>query len=354
MSDFSSRLVELRTRSQNAEQMEAKEEATKTAVILPFLNALGFDIFNLEEVAPEFSADIGTKKGEKVDFAVKIDGKLAMLIEAKPIGSQLGKNQTSQLYRYFNATEARLGILTNGKEVWFFSDTEKPNTMDKKPFFIFDLQNFDKKQVEELALFQKSTFNVESILEAASNLKLSKAAKTYLKNQLENPEDDFARFIGRIIYEGTVTKNALEQLKPAIQSALDELIKDRLEERLGVAFGGSQQDHRVEQPETTAKEDNGIETTEEEIQAFYIIRAISAQIVNVNNIILRDSKSYAAVLYENNNRKPICRFHFNSEKIKYLSIFDENKVETKVKINSLDEIYSYKKQIQQVVSFYQT
>ena len=348
--DFKAKVDELRARSKNAESMEAKEEATKTAVILPFLSALGFDVFSLDEVAPEFTADIGTKKGEKVDFAFKIKGQLAMLIEAKPIGTKLGKSQTSQLYRYFNATEARLGILTNGKEVWFFSDTEKPNAMDPKPFFIFDLQNHDKNQVEELALFRKDTFDIDVILEAASNLKLSKAAKTYLRTQLDNPDDDFARFVGRTIYEGAVTKNALEQLRPAIQAALDGLVRDRLEEKLGVTFGTNQAQEKEDEQE--AEIDSGIVTTEEEKQAFYIVQAICAKKTNVDNVVLRDSKSYAAVLFADNNRKPICRLHFNSKKTWYLGVFDDEKSETKIAISSVNEIYNYATEIQATLESY--
>ena len=36
------------------------KESTKTALVMPFINALGYDVFNPFEVAPEFTADVGT------------------------------------------------------------------------------------------------------------------------------------------------------------------------------------------------------------------------------------------------------------------------------------------------------
>jgi hypothetical protein len=124
--------------------MAMTEEATKTSVILPFIRALGFDVFSLDEVVPEFTADVGTKKGEKVDFAIKINGNIVILIEAKPISMSLGTNQHSQLYRYFAVTDARIGLLTNGKEFQFYSDTEQKNLERGKNYDVnFDIANHE-------------------------------------------------------------------------------------------------------------------------------------------------------------------------------------------------------------------
>lgn len=128
--DFAQRVSELSLRSKHASQHALTEEATKTAVVMPFIQALGFDVFNLEEVVPEFVADVGIKKGEKIDFAIKIAGKTAVLIEVKPISMPLGSAQYSQLYRYFATEHARLAILINGREIWFFSDIDEKNKMD--------------------------------------------------------------------------------------------------------------------------------------------------------------------------------------------------------------------------------
>ena len=117
------------------------EESTKTALILPFIEALGYDFKNPAEVVPEFTADIGHKKGEKVDYAIMIDNKPVILIECKDCNAHLHDLHASQLCRYFTSTPARLGILTNGIVYRFFTDMDKDNVMDKKPFLEIDMLN---------------------------------------------------------------------------------------------------------------------------------------------------------------------------------------------------------------------
>lgn len=340
----------LAARSKVAERQALTEEATKTSVVLPFLQALGFDVFNLDEVIPEFVSDIGTKKGEKVDYAVKIDGKIAMLVEAKPISTRLGDTQFNQLFRYFTVTEARLAVLTNGKEVWFFSDTESPNKMDGKPFFTFDLQRPDKQKTFQLAKFQKENFQIESILETASALKYSRDAAEFLKRQLLNPDDDFVKLVGRAIHEGSVTKSVMEQLRPAIQSALDEIIRDRIQDKLSITLRGDPVP--ALKVETAREEDEESVTTEEEVEAFMIVRAIAARIVPVSRVVMRDAKSYCAIIMDDSNRNPICRLHFNSSKVKYIGLFDDQKVETRNRIETPADIYKFSEALEAAVRRY--
>lgn len=354
MNDFFDRIEGLSARSKAAERQALTEEATKTSFVLPFIQALGFDVFNLDEVVPEFVADVGTKKGEKVDFAIKIDGKIAMLVEAKPINSKLGDTQFSQLFRYFHVTESRLAILTNGREAWFFSDTEEPNKMDKDPFFKFDFQKYEKSQLIELSRFQKSNFAIESIIEAASNLKYSRGAADYLKIQLESPDEEFVRFIGRKIYDGVITKTVMEQLKPAIQSALDDIIRGRIQDKLSITFRDESHDN-VARPEPLVdhqENSDGIVTTDEEREGFLIIRAIAARICPVDRVVMRDSKSYCAILMDDNNRRPVARLYFNSATTKYIGIFDGDKNETKFRVERPSDIYTHSELIEHVVRSY--
>lgn len=355
MSDFYERVSQISSRSKVAERQALTEEATKTSVILPFLQTLGFDVFNLDEVIPEFVADVGTKKGEKVDFAVKIDGKIAMLIEAKPASVKLGDTQFNQLFRYFSVTEARLAILTNGREAWFFSDTDEPNKMDKRPFFKFDFQNFDKDQVEELARFQKPNFAIDAIVEAASNLKYTRAAANYLRDQLNDPDEEFIRLIGRKIHEGSITKGVLEQLRPSVQAALDEVIRDRIQDKLGITFSGEKKaspepDNAPSVP--PAATDDDITTTEDEIAGHLIVRAIGARYVPVDRIAIRDAKSYCAILMDNNNRKPICRLYFNSATTRHVGVFDAEKNEEKHKVEGPEDLYQFADQLEATIKAY--
>lgn len=351
--DFHQRVADLSNRSKHASSHALTEEATKTSVILPLIQSLGFDVFNLQEVIPEFIADVGIKKGEKIDFAVKIDGKVVILIEVKPISQSLGSAQYSQLYRYFAVVDARLAILTNGREIWFFSDIDEKNKMDKRPFFVFDLQKYDENQVKELARFQKSEFEIESILEAASSLKYVKAAANLLVEQMAKPDDDFVRYVGKHIYEGSLTKGVVEQLRPVIQAALDEVVRNRIQERLNVTFSGDggQGDTSSKRTPDEASKECDVVTTDDEMQAFMIVRAIAAKILPVERITIRDAKTYCSVFVDDNNRKPVCRFYFNG-KTPSIGVFDAAKQEVKHTISTLADIYGYEEQIRSAIAAY--
>lgn len=352
MTSFEERIEHLAKRSKDAERQAHTEEATKTAVILPFLQALGFDVFNLSEVVPEFVADVGTKKGEKVDFSVKIDGQIVMLVEAKPIGTKLSNVQFNQLFRYFTVTDAKLAVLTNGREAWFFSDTEEPNKMDKKPFFKFDFQKHDSSQIQELSRFQKEKFDIHSIIEAASNLKYARDAANYLKKQITDPDEEFVRHVGRQIHDGTLTKSVVEQIKPALQAAFDTIMRERIQEKLSITLQDPQASATSQQEKSEGESDGEIITTDEEHEGFKIVRAIAARLTRVDRITMRDAKSYCAVLMDDNNRKPICRLYFNSPTTKNIGIFDQTKSETKHRISSTSDIYAHVQEIENVIKSY--
>lgn len=311
---------------------------------------LGFDVFDLNEVIPEFIADVGIKKGEKIDFAVKIDGKITILVEVKPITLPLGQAQYSQLFRYFaTMKDVRLAILTNGREVWFFSDVDAANRLDNAPFFTFDLQSFDTSAVVELARFQKDGFSIDAIVEAASKLKFVDATANYIRQQMTSPSDDFARLVGRNIYEGSITKSVLEEMKAAVSAGMEQVIRDHIQDRLNIAFKKeTSADAQVQTPKVDAVADP-VETTEEELQAFMIVRAICASKIPVARITLRDAKSYCCVYVDDNNRKPVCRFYFNGKKTRSIGIFNREKVETKHAVESLDDIFKFAGQLEAAV-----
>jgi hypothetical protein len=328
--------------------------------VLPFIQTLGFDPFNLEEVIPEFITDVGIKKGEKIDFALKIDNKIAILMEVKPITMSLGSAQYSQLYRYFAVSEARLAILTNGREFWFFSDIEEPNKLDGKPFFVFDVQSYDEIQVNEMARFQKSIFAIEAILEAASNLSKVKSAAAYLKKQLASPDDDFIRLVGRQIESRNLTKPVIEELRLTIQSALDTVIRDRIQDKLGVTFAQEAPVKVTQLPESIVEAPkepdisgaDEVTTTPEEQMAFMIVRAIGSKSIPVERITIRDAKSYCAVFVDDNNRRPICRFYFNAKSVKSIGLFDASKVEVRHQVSGPTDLYKYAAEIEQVITSY--
>jgi len=146
------------------------EDQAKLALVFPFLREMGYDTTDPLEVVPEFTADHATKKGEKVDVAILVEGQPAILIECKAPGSDLTAHN-GQLYRYFSVTAAKFAILTNGQDYWFYSDVDEPNKMDSKPFMAINLFDATDAELKELERFEKSCFDPSEVAESAEQLK---------------------------------------------------------------------------------------------------------------------------------------------------------------------------------------
>lgn len=315
------------------------EEAAKTTLVLPFLRALGYDIFNPDEVIPEFVCDVGTKKGEKVDYAICVAGEIQMLVECKPANGDLSIKHASQLYRYFAATDARIALLTNGVLYRFFTDAEKTNMMDDRPFFTFDLDNYKKSDLRTLAAFQRADFNLERIVSHAGALKLQSEVTAELRKEFAEPSEDLIRLIAGRLHDGRLTEAVRERFRSAISNSISSLIRDGINERLesAISHGGE----IVEVPPLPADE-GGVETTQVETDGFNIIRAICASKVSPSRIVMRDAKSYCAVLLDDNNRRTIARMHFNSATARYLGVFN-GKDETRIPVSEPVDIYQHQK-----------
>lgn len=323
------------------------EEATKNAFVMPFIhNVLGYDVFDPTEVIPEFVCDVGTKKGEKIDYAILKDNEVQILIECKKIGEPLSLNHASQLFRYFHVTNARISILTNGQIYKFFTDLDAPNKMDEKPFLEIDLLDIDDNLVPELKKLTKVSFDLESIINAAGELKYVSQIKKILHTQLNEPEDDFVKFFASRVYEGMLTQKVRESFSNLTQKAASQYINDQVNERLKSAITGVPSvkvtsDVESKEPEQEAPQDEkDIVTTQDEIEGYHIVRAITRTVIDAQRITHRDTKSYFGVLIDDNNRKPLCRLHFNRSQ-KYLGLFDIEKNETRHPIETLDDIYSW-------------
>ncbi len=331
------------------------EEATKTAFILPFINALGYDIFDPIEVVPEFTADAGIKKGEKVDYALMRDGKPIILVECKKIGEPLESEHESQLYRYYSVTESRIAILTDGALYKFYSDLDESNKLDKKPFFEFNILNFEDSAINELKKFSKTQFNLQEVLTTASELKYTKEIKSILNEQFNAPSEEFVRFFVGKIYDGKLTKNVLDQLTPVVKKALTQFVSERINDRLKSALETTQKESAPVNQEPTPTETtdtlNKVETSEDEIEGYYIVKSILRNYVDPRRIIHRDTQSYFGILLDDNNRKPICRLRFNYSQ-KYVGIFDKAKSEDKIPIENLNDIYKLSDKLVESVKLY--
>lgn len=362
--DFTERLQSLAKKIAQQSSMIATEEATKNAFVMPFLhNVLGYDVFDPTEVIPEFTADTGIKKGEKVDYAILKNGQVQILVECKKYNEKISTKHSGQLFRYFSVTNARIGILTNGAIYEFYTDLDAPNKMDEKPFLTLDLEDIDEHIVPEVLKLTKSSFDVDSVVDAAGELKYLSQIKKLLGEQFNAPEEDFVKFFASRIYDGVLTARVKHTFTDITTKALRQFLNDSINARLKSAMGPgvtSSLSLKIDsQPETASldvvvdtDEKSKVDTTVEEIEAFNVIKAILRQKFDVARVIARDTQSYFGVLLDDNNRKPLCRLHFNAKQ-KYIGIFDENKKETRHPITSIDDIFGFTELLLSSTSVYE-
>ncbi|MCZ4317397.1 type I restriction endonuclease [Aequorivita viscosa] len=325
------------------------EESTKHAFVLPFINILGYDTFNPTEVVPEFTADLGLKKGEKVDYAIFQNGNPILIVECKNWKENLNVHN-SQLFRYFHVTKTRFSLLTNGIEYRFYTDLEEPNKMDEKPFLEFDITTVKENVINEITKFHKSNFDVESIVDNASSLKYTREIKKLISEELTAPSHDFVRLFANKAYSGRLTERVMEEFTELVQKAFNQTISEKVNDRLNAAINKEaekQQEDNIEAQEPESK----VITTEEEMEGFRIVVAILRRKLPINRIIHRDTQSYFGILLDDNNRKPLCRLHLNGGN-KYLGVFDEMKNETREPIQTIDDIYKFEEELLRTVDYY--
>jgi hypothetical protein len=342
------------------------EEATKNAFVMPFISTvLGYDVFNPAEVIPEFTADVGTKRGEKIDYAIVHDGQVQVLVEAKKINDPLRIEHASQLFRYFAVTNARIAVLTNGQVYEFYTDLDAPNRMDAKPFLVLDFADIDETLLPELAKLTKESFDLDSVISAAGELKYIGQLKRILAAQFKEPEDEWVKFLTTRVYEGAITQRVRDQFGPLVAKAASQFLNEQVNDRLKNALGGpgsyvsvsggntAQPEQPQPEPAGEASDAERVITTEDELEGFRIVRAIVCAEVSVSRVTARDTQTYFGVLLDDNNRKPIARLWFNRSK-KYLGVFDENKVETRLPIATVEDLYQHADHLRRTVARYLT
>lgn len=352
--DFKDNCQQLGERVSKLKEHLATEEATKNALIMPFIQMLGYDVFNPMEVMPEMDCDIAKKKGEKIDYAILQDSEPTILFECKHWQQDLDLHST-QLQRYFVASKARFGVLTNGIVYRFYTDLAKANIMDDAPFLEINMEHLKDAQIEELKKFHKSYFDIDNILSTASELKYLSELKMQIQSEMAQPSTDLVRLFAKRVYSGVLSPKMQEQFAFLVKRAFASQINDILSERLNVAIQTTEEQKLVESKETAVVVDepqaDGIVTTEEELEAFYIVKSILRNDIPVERITYRDAKTYFAIFVDDNNRKPVCRLYFN-QATKWVVIFDTNKQKTKHKIDSLDDIYSFQNELINAIQNY--
>ena len=329
------------------------EEATKTALVLPFItHVLGFNVFDPDEVVPEFTADVGTKKGEKVDYAILANGSPIMLFECKHYGVDLSKEPASQLYRYFSVTAARLGVLTDGVTYRFFSDIDEPNKMDQRPFLELNMLDAESIDADELKRFTKPAFDLDKILDTSKDLKYTREVLRLLTVEWANPSEALVRHFASQIYDGVKTKAVVEQFERATRKAMHQFLTRRISDRLKSALSSDE----VEPPaggddaQTAEVAESDIVTTEEELRGFYAVTAILAPDVAADRVILRDSKSRCSIVLDH-WKQTICRLYFNSSQ-KKIGLIGPELTEERVAIERVNDIFAHSARIRETAQRY--
>lgn len=338
------------------------EETTKIALITPFLRLMGYDTSDPSEVRAEYTADVGTKQGEKVDFAILEEDQPIIFIECKQANNELSTANISQLYRYFSITDIQIGILTNGIEYKFFTTAEDNNRMDEKPFLDLDMLNLTRRDIKELEKFKKVNFDIDEVVSRADNLKYRNLIKKTLIAEFENPSDEFTKAIAKQVYEGILTQNVKEKFASIITVAVTEIINERVNKTLNDAVA-SNEEEQEDNNAVEAEEENNDEiiTTELEKEGYFIVKSIASEILDVSRVAIRDRKYYCNILFDDNQRYPIVRFYFNNPNHLKVEFYDNvtlsrngGKNGEKVDIDNVDELYNFKDRVLKVIQGYLT
>lgn len=348
------------------------EEAAKLALVMPFMRALGYDIFEPTEVEPEYTADFADSQGRKVDYAIKRDNKPIILIECKRVKDPLDVGKADQLALYVNATDARFGILTNGVVYKFYSSHE--NRMDNDPFLEIDLANLNPGDVDALekSRLDKASFDDKESQAVAEEMKDVGSIKTYLRKTYAQPSDEFVRFLAGVL-ERRRSRNFIRYFTFLVKRAFHEFVSDELrnevkktldratvisaaQENLETSVTNARQsDHLLAREEGVKDGGNRRprrKPTDQESEGYEKVRNMVANMVGPNKIAMRTHQNYCSVLFDDNIQKRICRLYFKASSAMKLGLFDEQKKETKYSLDSVDDIWKYANQLQAAVKRY--
>lgn len=332
--DLAALVVTIRQRA----EVVKTEEATKMSLIVPMLQTWGYDPFNPLEITPEYTADVGTKQKEKVDYAIMKDGEPIILIECKPAGACLDKHG-SQLFRYFSVCPAKIGILTNGVEYRFFSDTEAENKMDLTPFLTVNLLNMKPGQDVQMSKFCREAFDMEELMPSIENLSKKRKIQEVIAESFDNPPDELMRYFIRQIHDGPISQKIMDRYSPMVREGIKTYFSEKVNAKLQSALNGEATNEEC----SCEENEDGIVTTEDEIAGFHIVQAIASEIIDPSRVVIRDNKSYLNILLDDTIRQQICRLYLNTSNW-YISTY-EQKEENKQPLQKLQDIYQHRDQI---------
>ncbi len=358
--DFKDQIQQLADRIGKQKDSIATEEATKNAFVMPMLTALGYDVFNPFELVPELDCDLIKKKGEKIDYAIMRDGNPILLMECKHCKQDLNLHDT-QLQKYFVASKARFGVLTNGIEYRFYTDLEKQNIMDEKPFLLINMLDLSENDIEQLKKFHKSYYNEAEVLSTANELKYMTELKSILNREFSSPSPEFVKFFTKQVYNKQVWQCVIDQFTPLVKKSIANIINDIISDRLNNAIKTGEEQQITDNPHTdnsnveseilpngivSIDKEAGIITTQEEIDAYNIVRSILRKSINANRITYKDNKTYFVISIDNGYWW-ICRFYFGARKKSICFPLDNYKSKEMIEIESIDDIFQFTEKLEE-------
>ena len=364
--DFKDQILQLSERINKQKDGIKTEEATKNAFIMPMIASLGYDIFNPFEVVPEMDCDLIKKKGEKIDYAIMKDESPILLIECKHCKQDLNLHDT-QLQKYFVASKARFGVLTNGIEYRFYTDLEKVNIMDEKPFLVINMLDLSDANIEQLKKFHKSYYNEENVLSTANELKYTTEIKSILNSEFSSPTAEFVRFFARQAYtSGQITSKVIDMFTPLVKKSISSVINDIISDRLNTAINNGEQVGNITDSTTVnlpiknteeklpdgivyMDKEVGIITTQEELDAYNIVRSILRESIDVARITYKDYKTYFVVNLDNSQWYWICRISIGTRKKQIGIPVDKYKNCEWIQIDCIDDIFKYANRLEEAL-----
>jgi hypothetical protein len=346
-SQFKKNLEELALQIKEKKSQISNEQETKQFLIIPFIRALGYNPDIPGEVKFEFPADLEPKKGEKIDIALLKDNRPVIFIEAKPANTILD-NFDAQLRKYYhNYHETRFGVITNGEEYRFFSDTQKDNVMDKVPFLVVNFSKLKESDLKNLLKFKKENYHEKNLCNIALDLHYLPAITEAFKELFKKPSDDFIAALFRFALPE-------KKITPTIQSKLPDIVREAIRNAImemtlkGVE--GFQSTTIIPQQENFEK--LGDQPTLEENEGYYIVKAILHGVADPSRVAIRGFKYNCGILLDNSQNRPICRICFR-EKEKYVIVYDNlEKKENKFKIENINDLFKFGDHFKKTVMFY--
>lgn len=366
--DFKDQILQLSDRIKKQKDSISTEEATKNAFIMPLIASLGYDVFNPFEVVPEMDCDLIKKKGEKIDYAIMKDKNPIFLIECKHCKQDLNLHDT-QLQKYFVASKSRFGVLTNGIEYRFYTDLEKVNIMDERPFLVVNMLDLSDADIELLKKFHKSYYNENNVLSTANELKYTTEIKEIFNKEIQSPTSDFVRFFAKQIYTtGQITQKVVEMFTPLVKKSMSMVINDIIAERLNTAMKNDEQvedttnissnlpnspkentENKLPEGIVYMDKEAGIITTQEEMDAYNIVRSILRRSVDASRITYKDYKTYFVISLDNSQWYWICRISIGARKKQIGIPVNKYKSCDWIQIDSIDDIFKYADRLEESI-----